>query len=122
MNIKVSQEKLDMLKDIVINGIGIEDDNSFEALTKFFQSRTNRLQFLTPNTRRDTIAEYILEPNNIVVYDDKFYDLLSSFIGSRKVYDLVKEDIIRRIFKTFTKRYKAAFPKDPESVDFVKKD
>jgi hypothetical protein len=31
--------------------------------------------------------------NLVVVNDEKFYDLISKYVGSHKVYDLIKDDI-----------------------------
>jgi hypothetical protein len=41
-----------------------------------------------------------------VVNDDKFYDLISNWVGSHKVYDLIKDDLIKRIFKVYSNRFK----------------
>jgi hypothetical protein len=120
MDIKVSEKKLDMLKDIIISGIGIED-TAREDLYNFFQPRTKGVEFLTPKTRKDVIAKYDNETNTIMVFDDEFFEIISRFVGSRNVYDLIKKDIIKRIFKSFTKNYKSIFPPEPNGVIFVNK-
>ena len=120
MDIKVSEKKLDMLKDIIISGIGIED-TAREDLFNFFQPRIKGVEFLTPKTRKDVIAKYDNETNTIMVFDDEFFEIISRFVGSRNVYDLIKKDIIKRIFKLFTKNYKSIFPPEPNGVIFVNK-
>jgi hypothetical protein len=109
MDIKISEEKIEKLKDIVISNLGIDKDNLIRA----FQSRGNgyKVQFLTPGTRKHVIAEYyeIGTKKNIIVSDDYFYDLVSPIFGSRKIYNEIREDLIKRIFKIYTSRYPSIY-------------
>jgi hypothetical protein len=118
MEIKVSEVRLDKLKDNIISMVGIDKEN----LYKSFQSRMGRVEFLTPGTRQKVIGKYDQDYNYISVFDDIFYDFISNFVGSRKVYDLIKEDLIRRIFKIYTVKYPSIFKKEPKIVKFVDKD
>jgi len=105
MDIKISEEKIKKLKDIVISSLGIDEDNLIRA----FQSRMNgyKVQFLTPGTRKHVIAEYygFDNKNFIRVSDDYFYDLVSPIFGSRNIYNEIREDLIRRIFKIYKYKY-----------------
>lgn len=109
MDIKISEEKIEKLKDIIINNLGIDKDNLIRA----FQSRGNgyRVQFLTPRTRKRLIAEYyeIGVKKIIKVNDDYFYDLVNPIFGSRKIYNEIREDLIKRIFKIYTSRYPSIY-------------
>ena len=109
MDIKISEEKIEKLKDIVISNLGIDKDNLIRA----FQSRMNgyKVQFLTPGTRKYVIADYYGFDNNtlIRVSDDYFYDLVSPIFGSRKIYNEIREDLIKRIFKIYTSRYPSIY-------------
>ena len=55
----------------------------------------------------------------MVVNDDKFYDLISKFVGSHKVYDLIKDDLIKRIFKVYTDRFKKRDYKDIRTIKYM---
>jgi len=109
MDIKISEEKIEKLKDIIINSLGIDKDNLIRA----FQSRMNgyKVQFLTPGTRKHVIADYyeIGTKKIIKVSDDYFYDLVSPIFGSRKIYNEIREDLIKRIFKIYTSRYPSIY-------------
>ena len=102
MEIKISEEKLNLLKDVVFDGIGVDKYDSFQSRT----ISTRYIEFLTPGTRQNVISRYYPDMNLAVVNDDKFYDLISKFVGSHKVYDLIKDDLIKRIFKVYTDRFK----------------
>ena len=122
MDIKISEEKIKKLKDIVISSLGIDEDNLIRA----FQSRMNgyKVQFLTPGTRKHVIAEYygFDNKNFIRVSDDYFYDLVSPIFGSRNIYNEIREDLIRRIFKIYTSRYPSIYgDKDPDHVIFLER-
>jgi hypothetical protein len=54
-----------------------------------------------------------------VVNDDKFYDLISKFVGSHKVYDLIKDDLIKRIFKVYTDRFKKRNYEDIRTIKYM---
>jgi hypothetical protein len=56
-----------------------------------------------------------------MVFDDEFFEIISRFVGSRNVYDLIKKDIIKRIFKLYTKNYRFIFPPEPNGIIFVNK-
>jgi hypothetical protein len=120
MDIKISEEKIEKLKDIIISSLGIDEDNLIRA----FQSRMNgyKVQFLTPGTRKYVIADYYGFDNNtlIRVSDDYFYDLVSPIFGSRNIYNTIREDLIRRIFKIYTSRYPSIYgDNEIEEVRFL---
>jgi len=101
MEIKISEDKLGKIVDTIVNGIGIDKYDSF-------QSRSIGLryvEFLTPETREYVISRYYPEINRVVVNDEKFYDLISNWVGSHKVYDLIKDELIKGIYKIYTKRF-----------------
>jgi len=116
MEIKVSEEKLDFLIDVVIDGLGIDKYDSFQS-----RSITTRyVEFLTPGTREYVISRYYPDMNLAVVNDEKFYDLISKLVGSHKFYDLIKKDVIKRIFKIYTKRFLSIrFPNDIQHTKFM---
>jgi hypothetical protein len=103
MEIKISEDKLNLLKDIVFEGLGVNKYDSFQSRTIDSQY----IEFLTPGTRLNTISRYYPEINLAVVNEDKFYDLISKFVGSHKFYDLIKDDIIKRIYKVYSGRFKS---------------
>ena len=102
MEIKISEEKLDYLKDIIFDGLGIDKYDSFQSRS----ITSHRIEFLTPGTRQYIISRYYPELNIVVVNDEKFYDLINRFVGSHKIYDLIKDDLIKRIFKLYIERFK----------------
>ena len=102
MKIKISEDKLNLLKDVVFDGLNINKYSSFQS-----RSIDNRhIEFLTPDTRKDVISRYYPEIGLAVVNDEKFYDLISGMVGSHKVYDLIKDDLIKQIFKVYSDRFK----------------
>ena len=103
MKIKISEDKLDLLKDVVFDGLNIDKHSSFQSRS----INTRYIEFLTPNTRKDVISRYYPDLNLAVVNDEKFYDLISGIVGSHNVYDLIKDDLIRQIFKVYTERFKS---------------
>ena len=101
MKIKISEDKLNLLKDVVFDGLNINKHSSFQS-----RSIDNRhIEFLTPDTRKDVISRYYPEIGLVVVNDEKFYDLISMYAGSHKFYDLIKDDLIKRIYKIYTDRF-----------------
>ena len=102
MEIKISEDKLNLLKDIVFDGLGVNKYDSFQSRTIDSQY----IEFVTPGTRLNTISRYYPEINLAVVNNEKFYDLISNFVGSHKFYDLIKDDIIKRVFNVYTDRFK----------------
>ena len=102
MKIKISEDKLNLLKDVVFDGLNINKHSSFQSRS----IHVRYIEFLTPDTRKDVISRYYPEINLAVVNDEKFYDLISGMVGSHKVYDLIKDDLIKRIFKVYSDRFK----------------
>jgi hypothetical protein len=103
MKIKISEDKLDLLKDVVFDGLNIDKHSSFQSRS----IDTRYIEFLTPDTRKDVISRYYPEIGIAVVNDEKFYDLISGMVGSHKVYDLIKDDLIKQIFKVYSDRFKS---------------
>ena len=103
MKIKISEDKLNLLKDVVFDGLNINKHSSFQSRS----IDTRYIEFLTPDTRKDVISRYYPEIGIAVVNDEKFYDLISGMVGSHKVYDLIKDDLIKQIFKVYTERFKS---------------
>jgi hypothetical protein len=116
MEIKISKEKLDFLTDVVFDYLGVDVNH----LSHSFQTRMMYLEFLSPGTRQEVIAKYDFEWNYIIVFDDKFYNLTKGYVN-RQLYDLIKEDLIIRIFKVYTQKYKSIYKEKPKSVKFVDK-
>ena len=116
MEIKISEEKLEKIIDVVVNGIGVDKYDSF-------QSRSISLryvEFLTPGNRREVISRYYPDINRVVVNDEKFYDLVSDWVSSYKLYDIIKDEVIKRIYGKYTKRFKAVrYPDDIQSIKYV---
>jgi hypothetical protein len=102
MEIKISEDKLNYLKDIVFDGLGVDKYDSFQSRS----ITAHYIEFVTPETRQYVISRYYPDIILAVVNDDKFYDLISKFVGSHKVYDLIKDDLIKRIFKVYSNRFK----------------
>ena len=103
MEIKISEDKLNYLKDIVFDGLGVDKYDSFQSRS----INVYYIEFVTPGTRQNVISRYYPDLNLAVVNDEKFYDLINKFVGSHKVYDLIKDDIIKRIFKVYSDRFKS---------------
>lgn len=116
MEIKISEDKLDFLIDVVVDGLGIDKYDSFQSRS----ISTRYVEFLTPGTREYVISRYYPDMNLAVVNDDKFYDLISNLVGSHKFYDLIKKDVIKRIFKMYTKRFSSIrYPDDIQHTKFM---
>jgi uncharacterized protein YifN (PemK superfamily) len=116
MKIKISEDKLEKIIDVVVNGIGVDKYDSF-------QSRSINLryvEFLTPGNRRDVISRYYPDINRVVVNDEKFYDLVSVWVSSYKLYDIIKDEVIKRIYGKYTKRFKSIrYPDDIRDIKYV---
>jgi len=103
MEIKISEDKLNYLKDIVFDGLGVDKYDSFQSRSL----NTYYIEFLTPGTRQNIISRYYPDLNLAVVNDEKFYDLINKFVGSHKFYDLIKDDIVKRVFNVYSNRFKS---------------
>ena len=120
MDVKISEEKLEKIIDVVVNGIGVDKSDSFQS-----RSVTLRyIEFLTPGNRREVISRYYPDINRVVVNDEKLYDLVSVWVASHKLYDIIKDEVIKRIYEKYTKRYikrlKAVrFPDEIRSIKYV---
>ena len=115
MEIKISEDKLNLLKDVVFDGIGVDKYDSFQSRT----ISTRYIEFLTPGTRQNVISRYYPDMNLAVVNDEKFYELISMYVGSHKFYDLIKDDIIKRIFKVYSDRFKARNYGEIRTIKYV---
>ena len=102
MEIKISEDKLEKIIDVVVNGIGVDKYDSFQSRS----AHLHYIEFLTPGNRRETISRYYPDINLVAVNDEKFYDLVSIWVASHKLYDMIKSEIIKRIYKKYTGRYK----------------
>jgi hypothetical protein len=116
MDVKISEEKLEKIIDVVVNGIGVDKYDSFQT-----RSITLRyVEFLTPGNRREVISRYYPDINKVVVNDEKFYDLVSVWVSSYKLYDIIKDEVIKRIYGKFTKRFKAVrYPDEIRDIKYV---
>jgi hypothetical protein len=120
MDVKISEEKLEKIIDVVVNGIGVDKSDSFQS-----RSVTLRyIEFLTPGNRREVISRYYPDINIVVVNDEKLYDLVSVWVASHKLYDIIKDEVIKRIYEKYTKRYIKRFkavryPDDIRSIKYV---
>ena len=116
MDVKISEEKLEKIIDVVVNGIGVDKYDSFQS-----RSITLRyIEFLTPGNRREVISRYYPDINKVVVNDEKLYDLVSVWVASYKLYDIIKDEVIKRIYGKYTKRFKAVrYPDNIQSIKYV---
>jgi hypothetical protein len=115
MEIKISEDKLDYLKDVVFDGLGIDKYTSFQSRSV----SVRYIEFLTPGTRQNVISRYYPDINLVVVNDEKFYELIRMYVGSYKFYDLIKDDIIKRIFKVYSDRFKAREYGDIRTIKYM---
>ena len=116
MEIKVSKEKLELLIDVVVDGLGVDKYDSFQSRS----ITIHYIEFLTPGTREYVISRYYPDINLVVVNDEKFYNLISNLVGSHKFYDLIKKDVIKRIYKMYTDRFSSIrFPDDIQHTKFM---
>ena len=105
MEIKISKDKLEKIIDTVVNGVGISDD-IFHSFQSRSGSRFEYIEFLSPKSRLKTISRYYPDLNLVVVNDEKLYDLISVWIGSHKLYDIIKDEVIKQIYKKYTNNYR----------------
>ena len=103
MEIKISEDKLENIIDTIVNGIGVDKYDSFQSR---MGSKFQYVEFLTPKTRRETISRYYPDLNLVAVNDEKLYDLISVWVGSPKLYNTIKDEIIKRIYKKYTNRFR----------------
>ena len=55
-----------------------------------------------------------------MVNDEKFYDLVSVWVASHKLYDIIKDEVIKRIYGKYTKRFKAVrYPDEIRDIKYV---
>ena len=85
MEIKISEEKLEKIIDVVFDGLGVDKYTSFQSRS----INTYYIEFLTPGTRQNVISRYYPDLNLAVVNDEKFYDLVSDWVSSYKLYDII---------------------------------
>jgi len=103
MEIKISEEKLEKIIDVVFDSLGVDKYTSFQSRS----INTQYIEFMTPSTRQNVISRYYPDLNLAVVNDEKFYDLVSDWVSSYKLYDIIKDDIIKRIYKVYSNRFKS---------------
>jgi hypothetical protein len=115
MEMKINKDKLDFLKDVVFDGLDIDKYDSFQSRS----ISTHYIEFLTPGTRKNVISRYYPDINLAVVNNEKFYELISRFVGSHKFYDLIKDDIIKRIFKVYSDRFKSRKYDDIRNIKYM---
>ena len=115
MEIKISEDKLNLLKDVVFDGLDIDKYDSFQSRSV----STRYVEFLTPGTRQNIISRYYPDTNLAVVNDEKFYELVSMYVGSHKFYDLIKDDIIKRIFKVYMDRFRLRNYGDIRTIKYM---
>jgi hypothetical protein len=115
MEIKISEDKLDYLKDVVFDGLDINKYDSFQSRS----IDTRYVEFLTPGTRQNVISRYYPDMNLAVVNNEKFYELISIYVGSYKFYDLIKDDIIKRIFKVYMNRFRLRNYGDIQTIKYM---
>jgi hypothetical protein len=104
MKIKISEDKLEKIIDVVVNGIGVDKYGSFQSR---MGSKLSYVEFLTPGNRLNTISRYYPEINLVAVNDEKLYDLISVWVGSPNLYNTIKDEVIKRIYKKYTNRFRS---------------
>jgi hypothetical protein len=115
MEIKISEDKLEKIIDVVVNGIGVDKYGSFQSRSIGLRY----IEFLTPETREYVISRYYPGINSVVVNDEKLYDLISGWVGSYKLYDIIKDEVIKRIYGKYTKRFGAVrYPDEIQSIKY----
>ena len=116
MEIKISEDKLEKIIDVVVNGIGVDKYDSFQSRSVSLRY----VEFLTPGNRRDVISRYYPDINRVVVNDEKFYDLVSVWVSSYKLYDIIKDEVIKRIYGKYTKRFGAVrYPDEIQNIKYM---
>ncbi|NBU82059.1 MAG: hypothetical protein EBS55_10475 [Flavobacteriaceae bacterium] len=116
MEIKISEDKLERIIDIIVNGIGVDKGESFQSR---LGSKFEYIEFLTPRTRLETISRYYPDLNLVAVNDEKLYDLISVWVGSPKLYNTIKDEIIKRIYKKYTNRYRRMSEYEIRNVKYM---
>jgi len=116
MDIKISEDKVEKIIDTIVNGIGVDKYDSFQARTR---NNISYVEFLTPRTREYVISRYYPELVLIVVNNEKLYDLVSVWVSSHKLYDIIKDEIIKRIYQKYTNRFTKRFPNDIWNIKYM---
>jgi hypothetical protein len=118
MEFKISEDKLEKIIDTIVNGIGISNDifNSFQARSG---SRFEYIEFLTPGTRVNVIARMYPDLNLIVLNDEKLYDLISVWVSSYQLYDMIKDEVIKEIYKKYTNNYRRLRDTEIRNVKYM---
>lgn len=93
MNVKINDKKLDKLKDIIIDFLGVNEQSFQRRFTDIFY-----IEFLTPGTRKNVIARLYPASELVEINEDKFFELVGSFVPSHKIYDIIKNDLIKKIY------------------------
>ena len=104
MEIKISEDKLEKIIDTIVNGIGVDKYDSFQSR---MGSKFSYIEFLTPENRLETISRYYPDLNTVAVNDEKLYDLVSIWVGSPNLYNTIKDEVIKRIYKKYTNRFRS---------------
>ena len=104
MDIKINEDKLEKIIDTIVNGIGVNKYDSFQSR---MGSKLSYVEFLTPGNRLNTISRYYPEINLVAVNNEKLYDLISVWVGSPNLYNTIKDEVIKRIYKKYTNRFRS---------------
>lgn len=115
MNVKITEEKLNKLISIVLDFLRIVNDSFQLRVGPLF----NYIEFLTPDTRKKVIARYYNDLNLIVVNDDEFYELINLWVGSKKIYDKIKGELIKQIYKKYTNRFKSIYKNEIQHIKYL---
>jgi hypothetical protein len=54
-----------------------------------------------------------------VVNDEKFYDLISVWVGSPNLYNTIKDEVIKRIYKKYTNRFRRMFDSVIRNIKYM---
>jgi hypothetical protein len=115
MEIKISEDKIEKIIDTIVNGISVDKNDSFQSRI----AHLYYIEFLTPGTREYVISRYYPDINLAVVNDEKFYDLISVWVASHKLYNMIKSEVIKRIYKKYTGRYKRMSEYEIRNIKFM---
>jgi hypothetical protein len=116
MDIKISEDKIEKIIDTIVNSIGVDKYDSFQARSR---NDISYVEFLTPRTREYVISRYYPEINLVAVNNEKLYDLISVWVSSHKLYDIIKDEIIKRIYKKYTDRFTRRFWNDIWNIKYM---
>jgi uncharacterized protein YifN (PemK superfamily) len=116
MKIKISEDKLEKIIDTIVNGIGVDRYDCFQSR---MGSKLLYVEFLTPGTREYVISRYYPDINLAVVNDEKFYDLISVWVGSPNLYNTIKDEVIKRIYKKYTNRFRRMFDSVIRNIKYM---